>query len=167
MTQLSLEVYCIDMKYIRNLHKIDFKKIMYDDRLIGVLNFNLMIPVEEKQLQKIDVKIRKHDNDSMNMLESMNTTIEYIEEHLLEELHMPTIVKAAGISESDIQKKFYALTGISIVEYVRRRRLSLAGFELQKGEKSVLEIVLKYGYSSGDMMVADYRCEIWIPVKKE
>ena len=87
MTQLSLEVYCIDMKYIRNLHKIDFKKIMYDDRLIGVLNFNLMIPVEEKQLQKIDVKIRKHDNDSMNMLESMNTTIEYIEEHLLEELH--------------------------------------------------------------------------------
>ena len=65
------------------------------------------------------------------------------------------------------KKTFYALTGISIVEYVRRRRLSLAGFELQKGEKSVLEIALKYGYSSGDMMVADYRCEICIPVKKE
>lgn len=30
MTQLSLEVYCIDMKYIRNLHKIDFKKIISD-----------------------------------------------------------------------------------------------------------------------------------------
>lgn len=93
----------------------------------------------------------------MNMLECMNTTIEYIEEHLLEELHMPTIAMVAGTSESDIQKTFYALTGISIVEYVRRRRLSLAGFELQKGEKSVLEIALEYGYTSPDSFTRAFR----------
>lgn len=93
----------------------------------------------------------------MNMLESMNRTIEYIEEHLLEELHMPTIAKVVGTSESDIQKTFYALTGISIVEYVRRRRLSLAGFELQKGEKSVLEIALEYGFTSPDSFTRAFR----------
>lgn len=93
----------------------------------------------------------------MNMLERMNTTIEYIEEHLLEELHMPTIAKAAGTSESEIQKTFYALTGISIVEYVRRRRLTLAGFELQKREKSVLEIALEYGYTSPDSFTRAFR----------
>ena len=93
----------------------------------------------------------------MNMLERMNTTINYIEAHLLEELHMPTIAKAAGTSESELQKTFYALTGISIVEYVRRRRLTLAGFELQKGEKTVLEIALEYGYTSPDSFTRAFR----------
>lgn len=93
----------------------------------------------------------------MNMLERMNTAIEYIEAHLLEQLHMPTIAKVAGTSESEIQKTFYALTGISIVEYIRRRRLSLAGFELQKREKSVLEIALEYGYSSPDSFTRAFR----------
>ena len=93
----------------------------------------------------------------MNMLESMNTTIEYIEEHLLEELHMPMLTKIAGTSENDIQRTFYALTGISIVEYVRRRRLTLAGYELQKGEYSVLEVALKYGYTSPDSFTRAFR----------
>ena len=93
----------------------------------------------------------------MNMLERMNATIEYIEEHLLEELHMPTIAKIAGTSDSEIQKTFYALTGISIVEYIRRRRLSLAGLELQKGKKSVLEIALEYGYTSPDSFTRAFR----------
>jgi protein AbiQ len=44
--------------------KIDFKKIM-DDYLIGVLNFNLMIPVEDAQIKRIDTKIRKHDNSDI------------------------------------------------------------------------------------------------------
>ena len=69
------------------------------------------------------------------MLERMNSAIEYIEEHLLEELHMSTIAKVADTAENEIQKVFFALTGISIVEYVRRRRLSLASLELQKKER--------------------------------
>ena len=93
----------------------------------------------------------------VNMLERLNTTIEYIETHLLEELHMPAIANVAGTSESEIQKTFYALTGISIVEYVRRRRLTLAGFELQKREKSVLEVALEYGYTSPDSFTRAFR----------
>jgi len=93
----------------------------------------------------------------VNMPERLNTTIEYIEEHLLEDLHMPTIAKVAGTSEGELQKTFYALTGISIVEYIRRRRLTLAGFELQKGEKTVLEIALEYGYTSPDSFTRAFR----------
>lgn len=110
MSRVALNVYLIDMKYIRNLHnlddrvlsvspqigkddrpflgvivicnehkycvplskpkkkhekmrdKVDFKKIIYQGELIGVLNFNLMIPVEEIMIQKIDTKVHKHDN---------------------------------------------------------------------------------------------------------
>ena len=93
----------------------------------------------------------------MNVLKSMNATIDYIEEHLLEELHLPMIAAATGNLESDLQKTFYALTGISIVEYIRRRRLSLAGYELQKGERSVLEVALKYGYTSPDSFTRAFR----------
>lgn len=93
----------------------------------------------------------------MNMLDRMNATIEYIEAHLMEELHMPTIANVTGTSEREIQKTFYALTGISIVEYIRRRRLSLAGLELQKGKKSVLEIALEYGYTSPDSFTRAFR----------
>lgn len=93
----------------------------------------------------------------MNMLDRMNAVIEYIEEHLLEELHMPAIAKVACCSETDIQKTFYALTNISIPEYVRRRRLSLAAYELQKGELSVLEIALKYGYTSPDSFTRAFK----------
>ena len=93
----------------------------------------------------------------MNVLESMNTAIEYIEAHLLDELHTNIIAKATGNVESDLQKTFYALTGISIVEYIRRRRLSLAGYELQKGDQSVLSIALKYGYTSPDSFTRAFR----------
>lgn len=93
----------------------------------------------------------------MNVLETMNATIEYIEEHLLDELNMPTIARATGNIESDLQKTFYALTGISIVEYVRRRRLSLAGYELQSGKATVLDLALKYGYTSPDSFTRAFR----------
>lgn len=93
----------------------------------------------------------------MNTLENMNRAIAYIEDHLLEELHMPMIARTAGSTESDIQKTFYALTGISMMEYVRRRRLSLAGYELHKGEKTVLEVALKYGYTSPDSFTRAFR----------
>lgn len=93
----------------------------------------------------------------MDMLATMNTIIEYIEEHLLEELHMPMIAQMACYSETDIQKTFYALTNISIPEYVRRRRLTLAAYELQDGRLSVLEVALKYGYTSPDSFTRAFK----------
>lgn len=93
----------------------------------------------------------------MRVLENMNATIDYIEEHLLDTLHVPKIAAAIRILESDLQKTFYALTGISIVEYIRRRRLSLAVYDLQKGEQSVLEVALKYGYTSPDSFTRAFR----------
>lgn len=59
--------YCVPLskpkeKHERMRDKIDFKKIVHKGILLGVLNFNLMIPVEEAQIQRIDTKIHKHDN---------------------------------------------------------------------------------------------------------
>ena len=71
MTQLPLEVYRIDMKNIRNLHNID-------DRY-----FNLMISVENAQIQRIDTKIRKHDNmDTRRKKELLVKELEWCNEHI-------------------------------------------------------------------------------------
>lgn len=84
MKQERLNMYRIDMKYIRNLHNVDnrvsshpvekhkkmkpradFDKIIdKKGKLIGVLNYNLMIPVEEKQLIKINLKPKSTDSVS-------------------------------------------------------------------------------------------------------
>ena len=62
--------------------KIDFKKIVYNGVLIGVLNFNLMIPVEDAQIQHIDTKIRKHDNsDTRKNKELLIKEEEWCNEH--------------------------------------------------------------------------------------
>ena len=63
--------------------KIDFKKIIHNGSLIGVLNFNLMIPVENAQIQRIDTKIRKHDNmDTRRKKELLIKELEWCNEHI-------------------------------------------------------------------------------------
>ncbi|MCD8068297.1 MAG: type III toxin-antitoxin system ToxN/AbiQ family toxin [Lachnospiraceae bacterium] len=62
--------YCIPLSKPKPKHKnmknkIDFKKIECDGELLGVLNFNLMIPVENAQLIPIDTIVRKHDNQNI------------------------------------------------------------------------------------------------------
>lgn len=58
--------YCIPLSHPKEKHKriannSEIHKIIVDNKLIGVLNFNLMIPVTERQLIPVDLKV--HDND--------------------------------------------------------------------------------------------------------
>lgn len=62
--------YCIPLsspkkKHLKMRNSIDFSKIIVNGKLIGVLNFNLMIPIEEKQLQIIDTIIYKRDRENI------------------------------------------------------------------------------------------------------
>ena len=79
--------YCVPLSKPKKKHSnmrnsIDFKKIEVDGKLIGVLNFNLMIPVEEAQLHKIDTIIRKHDNaDTRRKKERLIKELKWCNEH--------------------------------------------------------------------------------------
>ncbi len=46
------------------------------------------------------------------------------------------------------QRIFVFVSGVTISEYVRKRRLTLAGFDLKKGEDSIIDIAFKYGFHS-------------------
>ena len=70
-------------KHLKMRDKIDFKKIVHQGTLLGVLNFNLMIPVEDAQLKRIDTKIRKHDTENVRKRKALlNQELEWCNEHV-------------------------------------------------------------------------------------
>lgn len=85
---------------------------------------------------------------NMNWLDGFNKVIEYIENQLHDEIDYEQIASIFGYSVYHVQRVFAMVAGIPLSEYIRNRRLSVAAMELQDKEHKVIDIALKYGYSS-------------------
>ncbi|WP_144697089.1 AraC family transcriptional regulator [Fictibacillus phosphorivorans] len=86
----------------------------------------------------------------MDSLKSMNDALQYMEDHLQYEIDFAEVAKRAYCSEYHFKRMFSFLAGVPLSEYVRRRRLTLAAFELQNSDIKVIDVAVKYGYSSPD-----------------
>ena len=84
----------------------------------------------------------------MNINIVLNDAIKYIEDNLDQDIDYEEIAKMLGISVFHFQRLFSFLTGIPIAEYIRCRRLTLAGFDIQKTKAKIIDISLKYRYES-------------------
>lgn len=76
--------------------------------------------------------------------------INYMEENLTEDLTMNDIAACSYISAFHFQRIFSVLCGITVGEYIRNRRLTLAAQELSADNEKVMDIAVKYGYDSPD-----------------
>lgn len=85
-----------------------------------------------------------------NWLEGMQDALRYIEDNLAQEVDIEIAAHKAFVSKFYFQRIFGALCGMSVGEYIRLRRLSLAGEELSRGELRVIDAAIKYGYDSSD-----------------
>lgn len=83
------------------------------------------------------------------MLKELNQVMDYIEKHLADDLSIEEISKYAGASDYHFRKMFYYLSGLSLSEYIKNRKLSEANKDLLNGE-SVTDTAFKYGYQSID-----------------
>jgi AraC family transcriptional regulator len=83
------------------------------------------------------------------VLNELNNVIDYIEEHLTDDLSMDMIAENTGVSGYHCGKVFYYLSGLTLSEYIKNRRLSEANKDLLNGDK-VTDIAFKYGYQSMD-----------------
>jgi AraC family transcriptional regulator len=81
-------------------------------------------------------------------LRLLRQAIDYIEDHLQTTIEVEDIARAAMSSKYHFQRMFHALTGFTVTEYVRNRRLTLAAEELAGGDRKVIDVALKYGYES-------------------
>lgn len=84
----------------------------------------------------------------MDWAARMNEAINYIEDHIMEDIVYAEVAKVMCCSAYHFQRMFPFITGVSLSEYIRRRRLTLAAFELQNSSMKVIDLALKYGYDS-------------------
>ena len=92
----------------------------------------------------------------MRWIESISEAIRYIEDNITEELTIESIAKKAWISPFYFQKGFSMLCGFTVAEYIRCRRLALAGSELMATDEKIIDIALKYGYHSPDSFTKSF-----------
>ncbi|MEU6886553.1 AraC family transcriptional regulator [Streptomyces viridosporus] len=91
------------------------------------------------------------------MLERLNQSLEYIEHRLDQEVDVTELARITATSEYHLRRMFSALAGMPLSEYVRRRRLTVAGAEVLAGQESLLEIAVRYGYGSGEAFARAFR----------
>lgn len=84
----------------------------------------------------------------MEWIERLNKAVDYIEEHITEKIDNEKLEEITNCPGYHFQKMFFYMTNISLSEYIRRRRMSLAAVDLQDEQSKVVDIALKYGYDS-------------------
>jgi len=84
----------------------------------------------------------------MEWMTRMNAALDYIESRLTEEISYAEAAKKACCPAQHFQRMFAFVTDIPLSEYIRRRRLTLAAFELQHSPSKIVDIALKFGYES-------------------
>ncbi|MGO1043673.1 AraC family transcriptional regulator [Clostridioides difficile] len=84
----------------------------------------------------------------MEWIERLNKAINYIEENITKEIEYEQLAKIACCSTYHFQRMFAYMADVPLSEYIRRRRMSLAAVELQNDNKKIIDVALKYGYSS-------------------
>ncbi|QGU96381.1 helix-turn-helix domain-containing protein [Clostridium bovifaecis] len=86
----------------------------------------------------------------MDSLKRMNDALNYIEENLDGEIDFKEVARLAFCSEYHFQRMFSFLAGVSLSEYIRRRRFTNAAFELNNSNIRIIDLAIKYGYNSPD-----------------
>ena len=84
----------------------------------------------------------------MDWLTKMNCAIDYIEQNLTEKIDLDEVCRRACCSSYNFQRMFSFITDVPLAEYIRRRKLTSAAFELQSSNVKVIDIAMKYGYDS-------------------
>jgi len=95
--------------------------------------------------------------EKMDFVERMNRAMDYIEECLGDEICPEEIARIMACPFSQFQRSFMQITGIPVSEYIRRRRLTCAAYDLQNTGEKVIDIALKYGYGSPDAFAAAFK----------
>ncbi|MFF2885987.1 effector binding domain-containing protein [Paenibacillus sp. NPDC057967] len=93
----------------------------------------------------------------MDWLDRMNSAMEYIEINLADTISFDEIAQRACCSTYHFQRMFPFITGVSLSEYIRRRRLTLAAFELQTTDSKVIDVAMKFGYDSPEAFARAFK----------
>ena len=86
----------------------------------------------------------------MDVIKQLNNAIAYIENNLCDEIDTNKVAKIALCPYDKFKRFFSYMTNMSVSEYIHKRRLTLAAYELLNGQEKIIDLAVKYGYSSAD-----------------
>ncbi len=86
----------------------------------------------------------------MEWADAIQSAISFIEQHITDDITAEDVANHVHISSFYFQKGFSMLCGYSVTEYIRNRRLALAGGALAATDMKIIDIAMKYGYDSPD-----------------
>lgn len=84
----------------------------------------------------------------MNIYDQLNEMIEYLEQHLTQEVSYTKLARILGVNENTMKVLFTYLCKMPITEYIRSRKLSLAAYDLLSGKEKIMDVAVKYGYDN-------------------
>lgn len=84
----------------------------------------------------------------MEWIKRLNSAMNFIEEHIKDDIDYAEVAKIACCSTYHFQRMFSYMADVPLSEYIRRRRMSLAAVDLQSGNEKVIDVAVKYGYDS-------------------
>lgn len=84
----------------------------------------------------------------MDLMTRLSLALAYVENNLTGEIHPETLERIACCSSYNFYRMFSFITDISLTDYIRRRKLTLAAIELQSSDIKVIDLAVKYGYDS-------------------
>ncbi len=93
----------------------------------------------------------------MDWIDKMNHAVEYIETNLDTSIDFEEVAKIAYCSMSHFQRLFSFIADIPLSEYIRNRRMTIAGYELKNSDIKILDVALKYGYDSPEAFSRAYQ----------
>ena len=93
----------------------------------------------------------------MDWLKKLSDSLDYIEEQIEFNLDIDHLAQLAGLSKFHYQRMFTMLTGFTVAEYFRKRKLTLAAQELASSSIKVIDIALKYGYATPESFAKAFR----------
>lgn len=86
----------------------------------------------------------------VDILKRLNDAIDYVENHLCDEIVIDEVARVALCSSDGFSRFFSYMTAMTLSEYIRRRRLTLAAYELRETNSKVIDIAVKYSFNSVD-----------------
>ena len=101
--------------------------------------------------------ICERKGEKLNWIESISRAIEYIENNLTNDLKMEDIASYSYISSFYFQKGFSIICGYGVGEYIKNRRLSMAGKEVLNTNKRIIDIAMEYCYDSQDSFTKAFK----------
>jgi predicted transcriptional regulator YdeE len=86
----------------------------------------------------------------------MNRAVDYLEANITEKLDIEKVAKIALSSPFHFQRMYHMITGVTIAEYMRRRRLTLAAQDILSGRK-IINVAYRYGYETPEAFTKAFR----------